>query len=671
MLAAGQYLLELTDPKQDHPVLLAAQLQETAAAWLDWAEPDFIQTWLQSAAPNDTYYGNQWHLQNTGQGAPAGIATADSRTRKAWDAGVTGNGSIIIAVVDDGVQSAHPDLNVSNARQNLCGKTGDAYGWNFVDDNNASDPVASPSHGTAVAGVAAAIGNNGQGVTGACQNCPVVSARIFSGGTSTSSSNIANAIAYAACTADVINNSWGGGSESPAITAAVQNAIAGTGDPAPKRGSKGTPVLFATGNSGSGYTLVPVTVQNAGTYTLEWRYEKDGSVSSGYDTAWLDYVIFPTAVPSGESFEGTGTCALPGAWTSTGNAPWSIVDAEVRAASLDGGHCSIKAGTIGDGQSSGIKVTMTLVPGTLYFSAWVSSEPLGPIQTTGCFDKLSLYANGSPAPVVSLCGTYSNQGTPLADGTITYPASIPGAIAVGAATNFDRRSDYSQWGPGITLLAHSGGGTLDIATTDYLGPTGYSTDNTGSMVGVPDYTNTFSGTSSATPLAAGIVALYLTQNPGATAATVKTALQSAVRKIGCETYPGNVGYGYGYGVLDAERLLTGGSLGIDNPNPCPGGSNLASYNPNISSTFLTGSKPAGGATNSVSGGGDNAACMIAFLTQGWLPDHYLNPLRQVRGWLIAQGPWGRSLVRGYYRTSATLIRWLEAPTLSAAVLGAP
>lgn len=392
MLAAGQYLLELTDPKQDHPVVLAAQLQETAGAWLEWAEPDFIQTWLQStpnANPNDPLFTDaanyQWHLNNL---APnTGIAQADARVQKAWtNSGIMGDGSVVIAVVDDGVQSTHPDLTVSNAaRQNVCGKIGDVHGWNFVDDNSASDPVASPSHGTSVAGVAAATGNNTipTGVTGACQNCPVVSARIFAGSTSTSASSIANAIAYAACTAEVINNSWGGGSESSAITAAVQNAIAGVGTV--KRGTKGTPVLFATGNSGSGYNQIAITVQDPGTYTLEWRYEKDGSVASGYDTAWLDYVKFPTGVGTYtvESFEGNACASLPAGWTSTGNAAWVPVDAEVRAASLDGGHCSVKAGTIGDSESSGIKVTMTLVPGKLFFSAWVSSEPWDPSRRPG------------------------------------------------------------------------------------------------------------------------------------------------------------------------------------------------------------------------------------------------------------------------------------------------
>ena len=255
---------------------------------------------------------------------------------------------------------------------------------------------------------------------------------------------------------------------------------------------------------------------------------------------------------------------------------------------------------------------------------------------------------------------------------ITYPASIPGVIAVGAATNFDRRSDYSQWGPGLTLLAHSGGGTLDIATTDYTGPTGYSTDNTTSAIG-DDYTDTFSGTSSATPLTAGIVALYLQQHPTVSAAAVKTALQAAVRPVGCETYTGGVGNGYGHGLLDAERLLTGATTtpGIEDPNPCPGGSNKASFDPNIAAGFLTGQKPAE-SNNTLKGGSssDQGACLIAFLTHGWLPDAYLRPLRNMRGWLIAQGPWGRSLVRSYYRTSAVVIRWLAAPALCAAVLGA-
>ncbi len=103
-----------------------------------------------------------------------------------------------------------------------------------------------------------------------------------------------------------------------------------------------------------------------------------------------------------------------------------------------------------------------------------------------------------------LCGTWSNQGDVLQDGVLAYPASLAETIAVGAVSNFDRRSDYAQWGPGLDLVAHSSGGTLSIVTTDLTGSAGYSDGDTtpgwwGDTSADWDYTNSFGGTSSATP----------------------------------------------------------------------------------------------------------------------------------------------------------------------------
>lgn len=64
------------------------------------------------------------------------------------------------------------------------------------------------SHGTAVAGVAAATGNNSLGVSGACQNCKVLPLRVFDATSSASDTAFANAITYATAFADVLNNGW-------------------------------------------------------------------------------------------------------------------------------------------------------------------------------------------------------------------------------------------------------------------------------------------------------------------------------------------------------------------------------------------------------------------------------------------------------------------------------
>ncbi len=107
-------------------------------------------------------------------------------------------------------------------------------------------------HGTAVAGVAAARGDNNLGVAGASYLSQVSSARIFEGTSVASDANIAGALYYMAGrtadglgtwkSADIVNNSWGGGANSVAINAAL------TWGTTQGREGKGVSYLFATGN---------------------------------------------------------------------------------------------------------------------------------------------------------------------------------------------------------------------------------------------------------------------------------------------------------------------------------------------------------------------------------------------------------------------------------------
>lgn len=119
---------------------------------------------LEPYIPNDPLFAKQWHLHNIGQrGADgsAALAGADLNVGKAWQL-ATGLG-IRIAVVDDGLDTRHEDLNI------VPGKS-----WDFLRNNWGDPSPAASSHGTACAGLAAAIGNNGKGVTGVAFNASLV-----------------------------------------------------------------------------------------------------------------------------------------------------------------------------------------------------------------------------------------------------------------------------------------------------------------------------------------------------------------------------------------------------------------------------------------------------------------------------------------------------------------
>jgi subtilisin family serine protease len=663
-----EYLLALASPGQDHPVTLAALLAEHYPE-IEWAEPDFIREWSLNAVPDNTLFGDQWHLEHTA--SHAGPVGADANLPSAWDT-TAGDGSVVIAVVDDGVQLAHPDLSgqifVNTAEQDGTpgedddgnGYVDDVNGWDFCHNDNDPSPLwngtnGTGGHGTAVAGVAAGAGNNGKGISGACQDCAILPVRIFcdSGGAA-SYSQIAAAIRYAGALADVLNNSWGAPSSEPQ-SSTLNSALADV-----YNAGAGKPLLFAAGNSASGYIPFSLTgFINPGNYIFEWVYRKDDSTSKGFDTVWLDNVVFPGgAVEDFEACDGPTLNAADG-WDSFGDAPWSVVNDETRASATGGGNCAAQSGPIGNGQQTALRVTRAVGSGDLHYEAWVSSESTGSgYLSQSCYDVFELYVTlqgGSrTGPYLPLCGWYSNQNTPLEDGTLGYPANRAETIAVGAVTNYDRRSDYGQGGPGLDVAAHSSGGSLGIVTTDLAGTQGYNANTSGAG---GDYTDTFGGTSSATPLVSGIVGLMLSNTPAMTESQVRTALHNAGRQIGCTPYAAGFNAVYGYGVVDADAAVTSNPPGGQLDTCSSGAQGAFPLDPNTRVPNPSSSKDSDVVTVSTAGGG--SGCLISWLTRGLLADARLDPLRRVRDAIWRQGAWGRALVRSYYRASRPIIAWLE------------
>lgn len=229
----------------------------------EWVHPNFYVNFEKHFIPNDPRFNNQWHLRNLGQGG--GVADADSDVDLAWDVNQGGSSSIVVAVIDDGVQSAHPDLNVwinpgeipgDGIDNDGNGWVDDINGWNFVTLTNASEPIGSDAHGTAVAGVAAARGNNNLGLAGAAYNSRVMSIKIFHDRAVAAVDDVASALLYAVgITADgtgtwragdLVNNSWGGGGPFPSMNAALAIGVV------EGRGGVGATYFFSSGNLGSG-----------------------------------------------------------------------------------------------------------------------------------------------------------------------------------------------------------------------------------------------------------------------------------------------------------------------------------------------------------------------------------------------------------------------------------
>ena len=501
-----------------------------------------------SFIPGDTLFVDQWHLHNTGQGG--GKPDADVDAPEAW-ALEQGSPDIVIAILDTGVETGHEDLvdNIftnpdeipgNESDDDYNGYVDDVHGWDFSDNDNGPNPShEKENHGTAVAGVAAARGDNNLGVSGICPNCrilPIKIGKYLGEGEEAYVEFVANgvkahAIRYAASLADVLNNSW---SEAPSDTvrAAIREATTAG------RGGKGSVVVFAAGNNASGYMgqvrLVPDIP--AGTHRFRWEYTKDlnDRYDTGDDTAWLAWVRFP-----GEELVNFEQ-ALPPYWTTGGDAPWTAVEDPTHT---DEGACLIyaaKAGSITHNQSSFLEVVKDVPTGDIEFHAWVSSEE--------GYDGLRLRVDYNNDGTWDL-GSDLVSGVPKVGFNVKYPAAYPEAIAVGASSNFDCRSDYSRFGAELDFVAPSGAGPLNlwIVTTDRTGADGYNEYD--------DYTATFSGTSSAAPLAAGVAGLMLSANPYLTQDLVRQVLRETADKIGPEPYTWGRNDRYGYGRINAFKAV--------------------------------------------------------------------------------------------------------------------
>ena len=163
--------------------------------------------------------------------------------------------------------------------------------------------------------------------------------------------------------------------------------------------------------------------------------------------------------------------------------------------------------------------------------------------------------SGLGCVIVFAAGNSNHDINDPTGNTLDGFAVHPDVIAVAACTSMDERSNYSNFGREISVCAPSNGARgVGIVTSDVSGtflsngqdiPAGYDAS---------DYTTTFGGTSSATPLVAGICALILSVNPSLTSREVKQILESTTRRIGPETSYDDRGHSifFGFGCVNAD-----------------------------------------------------------------------------------------------------------------------
>ena len=209
-------------------------------------QPNYI--YRIAAAPNDPIYVQQWALKNSGQtidnsltqppSSPVdatnnpGTPGNDMDLELAWDQ-LTDCSAVTVAVIDTGVNYNHVDLtaNMWNGNPN--------HGHDFID--NDTDPMDLNGHGTHLAGVIGAVGNNSSGIAGICWKASIMAVRVLDAFGAGTTSTIVQGINFAiAQGAKVINLSLGGSVFDPAFSNAISDAQ-----------SNGVVVVVAAGNAGA------------------------------------------------------------------------------------------------------------------------------------------------------------------------------------------------------------------------------------------------------------------------------------------------------------------------------------------------------------------------------------------------------------------------------------
>lgn len=372
-------------------------------------------------AINDPYAGSEWHL------AKIGAMTA-------WDS--TQGSGVIIAILDSGVDGTHPDLAA-----NL------VAGWNFYDNNSNTTDVY--GHGTAVAGTAAAVTNNGTGVASVAGGAKIMPIRISDTTGYAYWSTVAQGVTWAADHgAKVANLSYVGAAASSSVQSAAQYMK-----------NKGGLVVVAAGNNGVNENITPTT-------TL---IPVSATDSNDQITSWSSYGSFVAVSAPGL-----------GIWTTTNG----------------GGYGQWWGTSFASPVTSGV-VALIMAAKPILSAAQVENILYSTAVDLGAAGRDVYYGYGrvnAAGAVAAALGAAAVPDTTPPIGSITDP--LGSATVSGVATVNVSASDNV----GVTRVELRANG-VNIAT-DTVAPYGFSWDTTKQANGsatLVAYTFDAAGNSSASP----------------------------------------------------------------------------------------------------------------------------------------------------------------------------
>jgi subtilisin family serine protease len=406
---SGEYLLEY--PPGVDPLEFALTIgDQPEVAWVD---PDKRQARKLHAIPTDPYYANQYYAHNTTSWNGVSV---DDNAEFAWD--LTGGswapsaGPFVVAVLDGGVEIAHPDLGSSF----VLGFDAFNNSWSsFGCTNCATNPDGDDSHGTEVAGIIKSLHNNGIGVGGLAPDVTLLPIRIFQGGVSGTDSQIALGIDAAwQNNAQVLNNSWGGGGPSNAITAAISRATT------QGRGGRGAVVVFAAGNTSIRQSGIigPVTFPaTLSTVIAVGAIDRDGLITDySPEGSELD-IVAPSGHFTGHCIGDVVTTDLLGP-RGCNDGPLGDVD---YSSTFSG--TSAAAPQVASVAAMIISRSPTLTEAQVRSAITSNADPWGPAVRFGA-GKLNAYRS----LVGRLHSSISGNMSPVSPGTYPYTVTASGGV---------------------------------------------------------------------------------------------------------------------------------------------------------------------------------------------------------------------------------------------------
>jgi thermitase len=548
----------------DGPVEAAVRRLERQPG-IAYAQPNYRYEALAVSPPDDTFFGSLWGLSDPVEPDP-GVSALE-----AWEQG-RGSGQVI-AIVDTGVDLTHPDLEpnlwtntleglgLKGLDEDLNGRIDDVHGYDFVDDDG--DPDDYEFHGTHVAGTAAAVADNDEGVTGVAPEAEIMAVRVLDGDGSGFSADIAEGIAYAAENgADVINLSLGGlaGEDDQLTEEAIEIA-----------GAEDAVVVAAAGNEGvdnDSEAHTPCALPQANLICVA-ALDRAGSLAgfSNFGAKSVDLAAPGTSILSakvdygaplfGNGFE-PGTTGLWETSASNGGIPWGFSST---AATGDQSAADSPGGDYGQAVDASKFAASELF----------TDDPVDLTGERGCrvhfgaMYEIEEFFDGFYAGAVSEAPDFDGE---VFEGTsVDFPTGFSREEA--SISELDDRSDVHP----IFAVLSDESAELDGAYVDDVrlvcrdetyvdaiaSGAGYDLPNAGNYV-------RFGGTSMATPHVAGVVALVRSAAPGLNFQQVIDAVLDGTSPTPAPDPARQTSSGGIADACQAIALATGGDVADD----CPG-----------------------------------------------------------------------------------------------------